>query len=40
MITSRRMGLAGHAVCMINTKNAYKILVSKPEGKDKLKTKA
>jgi hypothetical protein len=31
MIKSRRMGWAGHEACM-GEKNAYKILVGKPEG--------
>jgi hypothetical protein len=33
MIKSRRMGLAGHAARMGETRNAYRILVGKPEGK-------
>jgi hypothetical protein len=33
MITSRRMGLAGHVTCIGEIINAYKILVGKPEGK-------
>jgi hypothetical protein len=33
MIKSRRMRRAGHVVRMGETKNAYRILVGKPEGK-------
>jgi hypothetical protein len=33
MIKSRRMRLAGHIVRMGETRNAYRILVGKPEGK-------
>jgi hypothetical protein len=33
MIKSRRMKWAGHVVCMGKTRNAYGILVGKPEGK-------
>jgi hypothetical protein len=33
MIKSRRMRWAGHVVHMGEMKNAYKILVGKPEGK-------
>jgi hypothetical protein len=33
MIKSRRMGLAGHVGCMGEKRNAYKVLVGKPEGK-------
>jgi hypothetical protein len=33
MINSRSMIWAGHAACIGRTKNEYKILVVKPEGK-------
>jgi hypothetical protein len=33
MIKSRRMSWAGHEARMGNKKNAYRILVGKPEGK-------
>jgi hypothetical protein len=33
MIKSRRMRWAGHVARMGETKNAYRILVGKPEGK-------
>jgi hypothetical protein len=33
MIKSRRMGWAGHVARMGETRNAYRILVGKPEGK-------
>jgi hypothetical protein len=33
MITSRRMGWAGHVARMREPRNAYRILVGKPEGK-------
>jgi hypothetical protein len=33
MIKSRRMRWAGHVARMEETKNAYRILVGKPEGK-------
>jgi hypothetical protein len=33
MINSRRMGWAGHVARMGETRNAYRILVGKPEGK-------
>jgi hypothetical protein len=33
MIKSRRMGWAEHVACMRETRNAYRILVGKPEGK-------
>jgi hypothetical protein len=33
MIKSRRMRLAGHVARIGETKNAYRILVGKPEGK-------
>jgi hypothetical protein len=33
MIKSRRMRWAGHAARMGETRNAYRILVGKPEGK-------
>jgi hypothetical protein len=33
MMTSRRMRLAGHVARMGETRNAYRILVGKPEGK-------
>jgi hypothetical protein len=33
MIKSRRMRWAGHAARMGDTRNAYRILVGKPEGK-------
>jgi hypothetical protein len=33
MIKSRRMRLAGHVARMGETRNAYRILVGKPEGK-------
>jgi hypothetical protein len=34
MIKSRRIKLAGHVACMRNERNAYRILVEKPEGKN------
>jgi hypothetical protein len=34
MIKSRRMSCAGYATRMEEIRNAYKILVGKPEGKD------
>jgi hypothetical protein len=34
VIKSRRVRWAGHAVSMGEMKNAYKILVGKPQGKD------
>jgi hypothetical protein len=33
MIKSRRMSLGGHVARMRETRNAYRILVGKPEGK-------
>jgi hypothetical protein len=36
MIKSRRMRWAGHAARMGETRNAYRILVGKPEGKRQL----
>jgi hypothetical protein len=33
MINSRRMRWAGHAASMGGTRNAYRILVTKPEAK-------
>jgi hypothetical protein len=33
MIESRRMKAAGHIACMGEKRNAYRILVGKPEGK-------
>jgi hypothetical protein len=33
MIKSRRMRWAGHVACMREKRNAYRILVGKPEGK-------
>jgi hypothetical protein len=36
MIKSRRMRWAGHVALMGETKNAYRILVGKPEGKRSL----
>jgi hypothetical protein len=36
MIKSRRMRWVGHVVRMRETRNAYKILVGKPEGKRSL----
>jgi hypothetical protein len=33
MIKSRRMRWAGHVVRMVEKRNAYRILVGKPEGK-------
>jgi hypothetical protein len=33
MIKSRRMRLAGHVARMGETRNAYRVLVGKPEGK-------
>jgi hypothetical protein len=35
-IKSRRMGWAGHVARMGETRNAYRILVGKPEGKRRL----
>jgi hypothetical protein len=32
-IKPRRMRLAGHVACMIVKKNAYRVLMGKPEGK-------
>jgi hypothetical protein len=34
MMKSRRMGWVGHVACMEVIRNAYKILVGKPEGGD------
>jgi hypothetical protein len=34
VIKSRRMRSVGHVVCMCEIRNAYKILVRKPEGRD------
>jgi hypothetical protein len=36
MIKSRRMRWAGHLVLMVDNRNAYRILVAKPEGKRQL----
>jgi hypothetical protein len=36
MIKSRRMRWAGHVARMAETRNAYRILVGKPEGKRSL----
>jgi hypothetical protein len=36
MIKSRRMRLAGHVARMGETRNTYRILVGKPEGKRQL----
>jgi hypothetical protein len=36
MITSRRMRCAGHVACMGENRNAYRILMEKPEGKRQL----
>jgi hypothetical protein len=33
---SRRIGSAGHAACMGDKRNAYRILMGKPEGKRSL----
>jgi hypothetical protein len=33
MIKSRRMRLAGHAAVMWENRNAYRIILGKPEGK-------
>jgi hypothetical protein len=33
MIKSRRMRWVGHVARMVETRNAYRILVGKPEGK-------
>jgi len=33
VINSRRVSWIGHVACMEETRNAYKILVRKPEGK-------
>jgi hypothetical protein len=33
VINSRRLGLAGHIVCMREMRSCYSILVRKPEGK-------
>jgi hypothetical protein len=38
MIKSRRMRGAGHAACMGEKRNAYRIFVGKLEGKRKRKT--
>jgi hypothetical protein len=35
MIKSRRMRLAGHVAWMAEKRNAYRILVGKPEGKNR-----
>jgi hypothetical protein len=32
VIKSRKMKSIGHVACMRDTKNAYKVLVGKPEG--------
>jgi hypothetical protein len=37
MIKSKSMIWAGHVVCMRELRNAYKILVVKPEGKASLR---
>jgi hypothetical protein len=39
MIKSRRMRLEGHAARMGEKRNAYRLLVRKPEGKTTRKTK-
>jgi hypothetical protein len=36
VIKSRRMGLAWHVACMGKKRNAYRVLVGKPEGKKPL----
>jgi hypothetical protein len=36
MIKSRRIRWAGHVACMRSKRNAYRILVGKPEGKTPL----
>jgi hypothetical protein len=36
MIKSRRLRWLGHVTCVGKMKNAYKILVRKPEGKNHL----
>jgi hypothetical protein len=33
MIKSRRMGLTGHIACIVEKRNAYRILVGKTKGK-------
>jgi hypothetical protein len=33
MIKSRRMTLAEHVTCMREQRNAYRVLIEKPEGK-------
>jgi hypothetical protein len=38
MIKSRRMGWVGHVARMGEKRNAYRILVGKPEGKSSRKT--
>jgi hypothetical protein len=38
MIKSMRMRWAGHVARMVEKRNAYRILVEKPEGKRPLKT--
>jgi hypothetical protein len=37
IIKSRKMGWAGHVLCMGEVKNAYKILVGKSEGERPLR---
>jgi hypothetical protein len=39
MIKSRRMRWAGHVARMVEKRNAYRILVGKPEGKTTRKTR-
>jgi hypothetical protein len=36
MVKSRKMGWAGHVARMAERRNAYRILVGKPEGKKSL----
>jgi hypothetical protein len=40
VINLRRMGWAGHVARMGERRGEYKVLVGKPEGKDRLKTHA
>jgi hypothetical protein len=40
LIKSRRMGWAGHVARMRERRGVYRVLVGKPEGKDRLKTHA
>lgn len=37
MIKWRRMKLAGHVTCKVETRSAYELLVRKPEGKRTLR---